>query len=100
MKLSKIHDFLLRLKVAAQKKMLKFDTPSFAGINRILLDLYSTGFIQGYVIKNKTSITIYLKYDTYGLSVFRTLTLVSHKSIRIYINKKQISSLLAQYNYI
>jgi ribosomal protein S8 len=100
MKLTKIQDFLLRLKTAAQKKMLKFDTPSFIGISKILLDLYSVGFIQGYTIKNKKLITIYLKYDTYGLSILRTITLISHKSTRIYINNKQIGSLLHQYNYL
>jgi ribosomal protein S8 len=100
MKRKKIQECLLCLKVASQKKMLKIDIQYFDENKKILLDLYLNGFIQGYVMKKQNTITVYLKYDTFGLPIIKNIICISKASNLVYMSRQQMIKFLNCYNYL
>lgn len=88
-----------KLKVASKKKLIKFTTLDFPNSKAVLWALYKAGFILGYTAKYDRTITVYLRYDSYGVPIIRDVLFISKNNNAIYIQQKQMNKILHKYTF-
>ena len=92
-----IADMLTRVRNALMAKHLEVSIPYSAMKEKIATIFRDEGYIKGYRVSNEErykTLVVYLKYTESGHSVIRGLKRVSKPGGRVYVNSKNLTTVL------
>jgi small subunit ribosomal protein S8 len=84
-----VSDMVSRIKVANNAKLLKINVQNSKLCVNILSNLYKLGYIRGFIILDKKTLTVLLKYN-HGKPTIRNIYAVSTPGRRVYMKHREL----------